>query len=96
MRLCGLLQEFPSLPPLRHTRIGQLLYLAGFAAAAAANSFVVWSGLSEKLMRADFLPHRYCYLNTTALVWTHVSADLLIAAAYLGISVTLAYLFYRA
>jgi PAS domain S-box-containing protein len=74
----------------------QLFYIAGFAAAAAATSFVVWSGLSAKLMRADFLPHRYCYLNTAALVWTHVSADLLIAAAYLGISVTLSYLFYRA
>jgi PAS domain S-box-containing protein len=47
-------------------------------------------------MRADFLPHRYCYLGQPALVWTHVSADLLIAAAYLAISVTLTYLFYRA
>ncbi len=84
----------PPAPSLHSNR--QLLYLGGFAATAAATFFVVWSGLFGKLMRADFLPHRYCYLNTAALVSAHSSADLLIAAAYLGISVTLAYLFYRA
>ena len=73
-----------------------MFYLAGFAALVVASPFLFWRGLSAELMRADFLPRRYCYLGQPALVWTHVSADLLIAAAYFAISVTLVYLFHRA
>jgi two-component sensor histidine kinase len=38
----------------------------------------------------------FCYLRRPALVWTHVTADSLIGPAYLAISVTLAYLVYKA
>ena len=44
----------------------------------------------------DYLPHVFCYLRRAALVWTHVTADSLIGVAYLAISVTLAYLVYKA
>ena len=30
----------------------------------------------------EFLPHRYCYLNNWALVWTIVLSDLLIGVSY--------------
>jgi PAS domain S-box-containing protein len=73
-----------------------LKYLAFFATSVLVFPFVFWGGLAGKLMSADFLPHRYCYLDTPALVWTHVSADAVIAVAYLMISITLAYLIYRA
>jgi len=44
----------------------------------------------------DYLPHVFCYLRRPALVWTHVTADAVIGVAYLAISVTLAYLVYKA
>lgn len=48
------------------------------------------------LAATDFLPHLYCYLRNPALVWTHVVADMPIGTAYLAISVTLAYVAYKA
>jgi signal transduction histidine kinase len=40
-------------------------------------------------------PHGFCYLWNPSLVWSHVAADLLIGAAYVAISATLAYFVYR-
>jgi PAS domain S-box-containing protein len=39
----------------------------------------------------DFMPHGFCYLWNSHLVWTHVISDSLIAFAYLSIPVTLVY-----
>jgi two-component sensor histidine kinase len=47
------------------------------------------------LLATDFLPHAYCYLGNSRLVWTHVVADSVITIAYFGISITLGYLGYR-
>jgi two-component sensor histidine kinase len=56
-----------------------------------------WPTLAGRLFGADdYLPHMFCYLRRPALVWTHVTADSLIALAYLAISVTLTYLVYKA
>lgn len=37
----------------------------------------------------DFMPHGYCYLWNTRLVWLHVISDSLIALAYFSIPITL-------
>jgi two-component sensor histidine kinase len=76
--------------------IKRQLYIAGVGAALAISPFLIWPRLSERLLAANFLPHLYCYLRNPALVWTHVIADSLIAIAYFAISVTLAYLVYKA
>jgi PAS domain S-box-containing protein len=39
----------------------------------------------------DFMPHGYCYLWNTRLIWLHVISDVLIALAYLSIPITLIY-----
>ena len=43
-------------------------------------------------MKNEFLPHGFCYLWNPGLLWTHVAADFLIGAAYVVISVALAWL----
>jgi len=59
--------------------------------------FLLWPALAVRLFGSnDYLPHVFCYLRRPALVWTHVTADSLIGPAYLAISVTLAYLVYKA
>jgi PAS domain S-box-containing protein len=45
----------------------------------------------EKLYSSDFMPHGYCYLWNSGLVWLHVVSDTLIALAYFSIPVTLIY-----
>lgn len=42
------------------------------------------------------MPHELCYLREPKLVWLHVISDLLIGVAYVSISVTLAYLVFKA
>ncbi|MBR9990699.1 MAG: HAMP domain-containing histidine kinase [Gemmatimonadetes bacterium] len=42
-----------------------------------------------------FLPHGFCYLWNPALLWTHVTADFLIGASYVVISISLAWLVHR-
>src|SRR5258708_5117258 len=68
----------------------------GVVAALAIGPFMVWPRLAERLLATDFLPHLYCYLSNPGLVWTHVVADSLIGIAYLAISVTVAYVVYKA
>jgi PAS domain S-box-containing protein len=43
-----------------------------------------------------FMPHGHCYLWEPALLWTHVSSDVLIGLAYVAISATLAYVLTKA
>lgn len=58
--------------------------------------FLIWPALLGRILSTGFLPHSYCYLRQSALVWTHVAADSSIGLAYVAISGTLAYLVYRA
>lgn len=42
------------------------------------------------------MPHLYCYLGSSGLVWSHVITDALIGLSYFAISITLAHIVYRA
>ena len=48
-------------------------------------------GYLQRLADKPFIPHVHCYLRTEELVWLHVISDVLIGAAYVAISLTLAY-----
>jgi two-component sensor histidine kinase len=72
------------------------LYAIFAVSALAITPFVVWPSLTRNLFTTDFLPHFYCNLRSPGLIWTHVAADALIGIAYFAISVTLAYLVYKA
>ena len=75
----------------------RLVYVVAVASVLALSPFLLWPGLAARLFgSAEYLPHAFCYLRRPALVWTHVTADSLIGLAYLAISVTLAYLVYKA
>jgi two-component system, sensor histidine kinase and response regulator len=39
-------------------------------------------GAFSSLLSTNYLPHRFCYMAQPGLIWTNVSMDLLIAAAY--------------
>src|ERR1035437_10503731 len=39
----------------------------------------------------DFMPHGYCFMWNTGLIWTHALSDGLIFLSYASISLTLAY-----
>jgi hypothetical protein len=47
------------------------------------------------LLSSDFMPHGHCYLWQPAMVWLQVLSNLSIGAAYMSISLTLAYLAHR-
>src|SRR5215469_15752073 len=74
----------------------RLLYAFSAVSVLAIGSFLIWPRLAAQLLASNFLPHQYCYLKNPGLVWTHVVADSLIGIAYPSISVTLAYLVYKA
>jgi signal transduction histidine kinase len=58
---------------------------------------LIWPGLLQNLLVANgFIPHGHCYLWKPALVWLHVTSDMLIGLSYVAISATLAYLVYKA
>ena len=44
-----------------------------------------------QVFSSDFMPHGYCYLWKSGLIWLHVISDILIALAYFSIPVTLIY-----
>jgi two-component sensor histidine kinase len=71
------------------------LYAIGVGSALIVSALIIWPRLTAWLLKADFLPHAYCYLGNPRLVWSHVVADSLVAIAYLAISITLGYLGYR-
>src|SRR3984893_5007995 len=54
----------------------------------------VWLS-SRALLSTNFLPHWYCFVGNTRLLWTTVIADLLIGWSYVAISTTLAWLVRR-
>lgn len=58
--------------------------------------FAFWPSLISKATSADFLAHRYCYLNNPQLVWTNVVSDSVIGISYIAISATLALFVHRA
>src|SRR5712675_3622803 len=47
--------------------------------------------LRDVFSPSDFMPHGYCYLWNTGLVWLHLVSDSLIALAYFSIPITLVY-----
>jgi len=51
----------------------------------------MWQWL-ERLFGLGFMPHGHCYLWSAEMVWTQVSANLLIGVAYASIATTLAIL----
>jgi signal transduction histidine kinase len=51
--------------------------------------------IRELLSSAPFMPHGHCYLWNPGLVWLEVLANACIAAAYIAISATLAYIVFR-
>lgn len=63
--------------------------------AACVVPFVLWPALLTRISSSDFLPHRYCYLNTPGLVWVNVISDTIIGISYIAISATLAYFVHR-
>lgn len=70
----------------------QVLYGMAVLLATALGPFLIWPVLAKRLLVSSFLPHLYCYLGKTGLVWTHVAADSLIGLSYFAISGTLVYL----
>lgn len=61
----------------------------------------LWPGLAANLLATgsglqSFATHQHCYLDISELVYLHLSSDLLIGISYVAISLTLAYLVYRA
>jgi len=83
--------ESSSLSPPRLVE-RQLRHGAALLLAITLAPLLIWPTLAGRILAADFLPHRYCYLDKAGLVWTHVVADSLIAISYLSISITLGYL----
>src|ERR1700730_6081207 len=65
----------------------------GLIALTCATS-VIWLS-SRALLSTNFLPHWYCFVGNTRLLWTTVIADLLIGWSYVAISTTLAWLVRR-
>jgi len=63
--------------------------------ALVLGALLLWF-FSRALFASNFLPHWYCYVGNTRLVWTNVLADLLIGISYVVISATLATLVRRA
>lgn len=72
------------------------IYAALVVSLLAISPLLVWPALTKQLLATNFLPHVYCYLRNPSLVWTHVAADSFIGISYLAISITLAYLVYKA
>jgi len=70
----------------------QVLYAMAALLAIAVGPFLIWPALAVRILASNYVPHRYCYLGRTGLVWTHVIADSLIGLSYFTISATLVYL----
>jgi|GEM_PF-587616 PAS domain S-box-containing protein len=63
---------------------------------ASALPFLLWPSLLMRAGSSEFLPHRFCYLNSPDLIWANVISDVVIGLAYVAISATLASLVHRA
>lgn len=64
--------------------------------ATVAAGVLVFEALDISVFQRIGMPHEFCYLRDPKLVWLHVTSDALIGLAYVSISLTLAYLVYRA
>jgi PAS domain S-box-containing protein len=81
--------------PLRLGR--QRLFLWATALTTSVlTPLILWPSLWRDAFSSAYLPHAFCYLSDGKLIWLHFVADVLIGAAYVAISFTLAYLVYRA
>lgn len=54
--------------------------------------FLLWPSLLLRAGSSNFLPHKYCYLNTSELIWANVFSDAVIGLAYVAIAATLTFL----
>lgn len=79
-----------------HSRSRAAGYVVYFAAGVVIIIAAALSFWSKFIFSDNYLPHAYCYLQKAALVWTHVSADILIGLSYIAISFSLAYLAFKA
>jgi PAS domain S-box-containing protein len=73
-------------PPRRS--VSRSVAISSLGLLALATVTVVWLRLSNE---TDFMPHGYCYLWNTKLIWLHVVSDTLIFLSYLSIPFTLVY-----
>jgi PAS domain S-box-containing protein len=73
----------------------RLLLYSGLTTIAMFTPFLVWPSLRHQLMSSNFVAHRFCFLGRPGVIWTHVTADMLIALAYFSISITLVFLVYQ-
>jgi PAS domain S-box-containing protein len=64
-------------------------------AISSALPFLLWPSLLTRAGSSNYLPHKYCYLNTSELIWANVISDAVIGLAYVAISVTLVFLVSR-
>src|SRR5262249_4520428 len=71
-----------------------VLLAVGFPVVAVA--LLAPQGLTQILSARGYLPHGHCYLWQPQLLALHGISDFLIGVSYLAISLTLAYLVYRA
>ncbi len=84
--------EAPSLaaplPPSRPTLNRNVVLLAAGIGTAIAATALLWPRL---VASQNFMPHVYCYMWNTKLIWLHVVSDALIFLSYLSIPFTLVY-----
>ncbi|HKV82755.1 MAG TPA: PAS domain S-box protein [Candidatus Sulfotelmatobacter sp.] len=74
------------LPPSRP--ISKSVVISSLGLVTLATLTVAWLRLNNE---TDFMPHGYCYLWNTKLIWLHVVSDALIFLSYLSIPFTLVY-----
>ncbi len=67
----------------------------GIALAMVAGA-VVFEMFDVSVFKRIGMAHEFCYQREPRLIWLHVTSDVLIGAAYVSISTTLAYLVYKA
>jgi PAS domain S-box-containing protein len=60
------------------------------------STLLIWPSLWRDAFSSAYLPHSFCYLSQGKLIWLHLISDSLIGSAYVAISISLAYLVYRA
>lgn len=82
-------------PPSRSASTKKRILLAVFAAAGLACVFALWPGTISKVLLADYMPHRFCYLLDQQLLALHVTSDAVIWISYLAIAITLAVIAYQ-
>jgi signal transduction histidine kinase len=77
-------------PPLEQPRFRAIALIV-----TAISALVVWASLWRIVFGAAYLPHAFHYLSEGKQIPLHAASDLLIGAAYITISFTLAYLVHR-